>query len=513
MQRRKIILAGAGWLGAMACHRQELEPLDLTQNLTSENSALDLVEVVNASTALVNPAQYLKRLPAPKFKQGHTLPPLSRFGYIIPFEARVELANKWGYALDWGGYATSQNVAKIADPKSEQAKIIALAASQPDRYKLSVVLSRELPTTPETIWLHNERGELIDGKKIWSPEAPAVALKAAAKLRIDPLKQISQRAPIAVVLNGGEYGLGVPASLISAGERDPKVLSAQGNRDWFDYISERKAYQESFITKAVRKIVPDRRMYVYYPADSNPHRGRYGGWNQWCYDYKYMRAISDRPSSSTYFKEFNSGWTGDMDMLTEVLNSIGQQIKFGDPLSYNWVCSGWVRDGKNPVFGEIDRYIGFLKCYYTAGMIGGIAGYFDLPNQGFEATFPADRPPNWLQQMIALARVHARFSYLERYLRQGNLLPGPLKHRWSKDTPAYEFPTADTDVRVLARKDQRKPAWLITAWAAAGETRRAIVTLPQLGRVSLLARPHGSIYTAQLVANKPKFNWIDRQEL
>ena len=298
------------------------------------------------------------------------------------------------------------------------------------------------------------------------------------------------------------------------GDRDPQVLASRGKRDWFDYISERKAYQESFITKAVRQAVPDRRMYVHYPADSNPHKDRYGGWQQWCFDYKYMRAVSDLPSSSTYFQEYNTGWTGNMDILTEVLNSVGQQIKFGDPLSYNWVCSGWMRDNKNPVFGEIDRYLGFLKCYYTAGMIGGIAGYFDLPaNGGFEGTFPADKPPNWLLQMTALARVHAQFSHLEHYLRQGDLLPGPDRHRWSKDTPAYEFPTEDGDVRVLARKDKRKSAWLITAWAAAGSPRKVTVTLPQLGRFQVLARPSGSIYTAEIVNSKPKFNWIDRQAI
>lgn len=515
MQRRKIILAGVGWVGAMACHRQEQEPLDLTQNLSSDESAIDLVEMADVRAAsVVSPAQYLQSLSAPKFKPGHTLPPLTRFGWTLPFEARVELAKRWGYTLEWGNYASPEGVAQaLANPQSVEAKIMALAAAQPDKYQLSVILNRDLPKTPEGIWLHDERGQLLDGKQVWSPEAPVAALQAAAKMRAEPLKQIRKRAPIAVVLNGGEYGLGVPDAIAQSGNRDPKVAAAKGNRDWFDYISQRKAYQESFITKAVRQIVPERRMYVYYPADSNPHRERYNRWKKWCYDYKYMRAISDRPSSSTYFKEFNTGWTGEMDMLTEVLNSVGQQIKFGDPLSYNWVCSGWVRDGNKPVFGEIARYMGFLKCYYTAGMIGGIAGYFDLPNQGFEATFPVDRPPNWLQQMIALARVHARFSHLERYLRQGNLLPGPLKHRWSKDTPAYEFPTADADVRVLARKDRRKPAWLITAWAAAGETRRALVTLPQLGRVSLLARPHGSIYTAQLINNQPKFNWIDRSEV
>jgi hypothetical protein len=508
MQRRQVIFAGIGLMGAIAYSDRNQKSI----GQFFDRSPDDPVKKISANAAeTIDPVQYLKRLAAPKFKPGHTLPPLTRFGWVLPFETRVELADRWGYALEWGGYATPKSVAKaMSDPQSTEAKIMALAAAEPKRYQLAVVLNRNLPQSPKDIWLHNDRGELVAGKKIWSPEAPLAALEAAVKLRSEPLAQIRKKAPIAVILNGGEYGLGVLGSIRRFCEQDPKVMSAKGNRDWFDYLSERKAYQELSIAKAVREIVPDRRMYAYYGSDSNPHQGRYGGWQQWCFDYKKMRSVSDLPSSSTYFKEFNTGWTGNMDILTEVLNSIGQQIKFGDPLSYNWVCSGWMR-GKNPVFGEIDRYMGFLKCYYTAGSIGAIAGYFDYPAKGFAVPFGVNAPPNWLEQMIALARVHGLFSHLEDYLRQGDLLPGPMKHLWSKDTPAYEFPTADPDIRVLARKHHQKATWLIVAWAASGNPRQATVTIPQLGAVSVLARPNASVYTAEIVANKARLSWVDRE--
>lgn len=510
MQRRKVLFTGVGLMGAIACSRQTKSVGTLLTQMPDVSANQIAVKVGKS----IEPAQYLKLLSAPSFKSGHTLPPLAGFGWGLPFEGRVELADRWGYTLAWGSYATAAGVAQaIANPQSVEAKMMALAAAEPKHYFLAVILSRDLPTEIEGAWLHNDRGELIDGKQIWSPEATTAALQAATKLRAAPLAQIRKKAPIAVVLNGGEYGLGVLGAVQSSCERDPKVMAAKGNRDWFDYLSERKAYQESFISKAVRQILPDRQMYVYYPTDSNPHRGRYGGWQRWCYDYKYMRKISDRPSSSTYFKEFNTGWTGNMDILTEVLNSVGQQIKFGDPLSYNWVCSGWVRGDKSPIFGEIDRYIGFLKCYYMAGNIGSIAGYFDSPTGGFEAAFNADRPPNWLLQIVALSRVHALFSHLEDYLRQGDLLPGPMKHLWSKDTPAYEFPVQDPDLRVLVRKHRRQASWSIVAWAASGNSRQASVEIPQLGRVDLTARPTGSVYTAKLVGDRAKLNWVDRREV
>ncbi len=513
MRRRKLIwLAGVGSFATVAYAQQQeqwLARLLLRQPLAPEGAPGGNIAL--SSDRAISPDRYLKQLSPPKFARGHTLPPLTRFGWVVPFAANVEFAERWGYALDWGGYANAEKVATaMADPNSPSSKAVALAAADPARYKLFVVLDRALPTTPDTLWLRDASGKLAQDRQIWSPEAPVEALQAAAKLRADPLAQIRRRAPIAVVLNGGEYALSVLGAIQKDCEADPRVMAARGNRDWFDYLSERKAYQESFIAKAVRQVVPDRQMYVYYPADSNPHRGRYGGWNQWCYDYKYMRSITDRPSSSTYFKEFNTGWTGDMDLLTEVLNSVGQQIKFGDPLSYNWVCSGWMRDGNNPVFGDIGLYTGFLKCYYMAGMLGGIAGYFDYPkNGGFDANFAADSPPNWLLQMVALARVHALFSYLESYLRSGDLLPGSKRHVWSKDTPAYEFPTENPEVRVLVRKHRRQASWAIAAWAANGKSQRVSIDIPELGRVSVGARPIGSVYTVKKSGDRPKLTQFD----
>jgi hypothetical protein len=488
MERRKAILAGAGFIGAIAYGKQNKvgssQFFGQSPNVLLPANAADTVDIV----------QYLRLQPQPKFKRGHTLPPLSRFGWIMPTAAGIELAERWGYALEWDG----------------SSRISSLVASDPKKYRLSVILHREpLPNMPESMWLHNALGELVNGQQIWSPEAPEAALRAIARLRTEHLQKIQAKAPISVILNGGEFGLPIPAVAPSFAQ-DPRVVAAKGSRTWFDYISERKAYQEAMSTQIVREVVPNRSVYAYYGGDSNPHRARYPTWYNYAFDYKYMQTTTDYPSSSAYFKAVNTGWTGKIDILTGVLNSVGQQIKAGDPLSYNWVCSGWVRGPKNqPVFGEIYRYMGFLKCYYTAGMIGGIAGYFDLPKNGFDAPFDFNRPPDWLRQMIVLADVHALFSYFEDYLRSGDLLAGPITHRWSRDTPAYEFPTEDPEVRVLARKHKQKASWLITAWAASGDSRQVSVDIPTLGRISLLARPEGSVYTASVVSGKAQLNWRD----
>jgi hypothetical protein len=46
--------------------------------------------------------QFLQEAPKPKFRPGHTLPPLTRWGWEMPFEVKVELAENWGYALEFG---------------------------------------------------------------------------------------------------------------------------------------------------------------------------------------------------------------------------------------------------------------------------------------------------------------------------------------------------------------------------------------------------------------------------
>ena len=60
----------------------------------------------------------------------------------------------------------------------------------------------------------------------------------------------------------------------------------------------------------------------------------------WCWEYANMRPVSTLPSTQMYYKLFNTGWTGNYRALNLYLNSVAQQIAFGDPLSYNWVNAG-----------------------------------------------------------------------------------------------------------------------------------------------------------------------------
>jgi len=474
--------------------------------------ALLVIGVTGSVTAQTS-LEKLQAAEKPHFRAGHTLPPLTRWGWTLPYEVRVELCENWGYGLEFGGYVGPEEAARLDDPNSLESRLCALTASDPKRYPLFVLTSRALDKPVGDPWCRDAEGNLIDGKEVWSPEAPEAVFEEAAERMAAPLRKIREKAPIAIILNGGEYALSVYGHHGTVWERDPKVMAAKGDRDWFDYISERKTHQEMFITRACKAAVsyppaplPSEggkgrgrggvgagaptyeAMYLYYPTEACAHANRYGGWNTWTWDYKYFRTVSDIPNTSIYYKHFNDGWTGGNDMLTQALNATAQQISFGNPLSYNWMNAGWPRESLGEAaIGDPEHYMGYLKCYYTAGMIGGVAGYFSVPKED---------DPHWLWQMTVLSHCHALFSHLEDFLRNGDLLPGPDKHRWTKDLPAYEFPTGDPDARVVARKHRERKEWLVTAWAAGGEDRKVSVEMPELGKVELQARKCGSVYRA-----------------
>jgi len=432
----------------------------------------------------------------PAFRPGHTLLPLSTWGPELSFEVRKELADHWGYCLQFGRLRPDL-AAKLDDPQSVVSKVCALARSDPKKYPLHVITAPAFTIRtfkdelPAGTWCRDAEGELIDGKKTYSPEAPDATFEMIARHEAEMIRKVLEKAPIAVLTNGGEYGLSTVGHHLKDWQRDPKVLKAKGRTSWFEYISKRKAHQEKIITDAMRKLVPARRLYIYYHTSSSPHRNRYGGWWRWAWDYQYMRPISDMPNSSIYWKHYNSGFTGGNDMLTQALNATARNLTFGQKYSYNWLCAGWRGKGR-PADADPRRYEGYLKCYYTAGQIGGVAGYFAY-----------DDPTNWIWQHMTLGRVHALFSHLEPFVRNSELLGGPNKHVWSKELAAYEFPTGDQTARVLVRKHKDGARWLITAWAADGDARDVTVEIPALGRVTVKALPNAAVYFAQKRGAKP----------
>ncbi len=481
----------------------------------------------------VPPADWLRSLPAPLFREGHGLPPLTRWGWSLDAATRVDVAERWGYCLELVGSGNDGFVDRVQkNPSDPEARLLAMAIKNPRRFPLQVITSRKLPdfarVPPET-WTRTAAGVLVNGQAksldgmvwtpgmqpVFSPLTPDSVWQESGRLQAEPLRQLHRLCPIAVILNGGEYGMPVAGWARKAWEQDPAIVKAKGQATWADYGSQRLARSQRIIAEAIKEAVPDRGLYVYYHFGGVPYRNSYPEWNEWQASFHDAKGICDLPNSVAYYKEYNTGWTWEGergDLLTQMLNARGEEIAAGYPLAYNWLCGGY-KAAEPGQISETKLYAGFLKMLYTAGMVGGNAGYYEYPVthgvRGFDAPFPPDDPPPWIQQMLALSRVHAQFSFLEHYLRDGDLLPGPNKHRWSKDQPAYEFPTGDANARVVARRLRDKPQWLITAWAADGNEREVQVTIPDLGRVTLLARGCATVHKAKVVDGKPVTAYFD----
>ncbi len=463
--------------------------------------------LTTATAARCAPAlEQLQTATPPVFRSGHTLIPLSIWGPELPLATRVELADHWGYCL-YFGRLRPELVKELDDPASITAQVCALARAQPQRYPLQVItapgftLREYQDKLPEACWVHDQEGKLPDGKQVWSTEAPDEAFEMIADAEAAMIQEVLKHAPIALLTNGGEYATSCLGWHKKLWEQDPKIQAARGDRDWWEYLAERKTHQEMIISTRLRALVPDRRLYIYYYTEPPPFRMRWGGWKDWCWDYKHFRTVSDICNTSIYWRPGEDCWVGPYDLLTHATNAVGQQLPYGDTWSYNWMSPGWeVKTAKQPWMSEPARYFGYLKCYYTAGMVGGVAGYFAY-----------DSEDNWIWQLMCLGHVQALFSHLDGFVRNSELLPGPDQHVWSADQPAYELPTgAGREVRVLARKHQRRAEWLLTAWDTTGRRREVAVEAPELGRVTLEARGSGSVYHAKLVAGRPVLTLLDR---
>lgn len=464
-------------------------------------------------TRFVTPAEWLKLQPKPAFRVGHTLPPLTRYGWDIDDALRNEMAESWGYTLEFG-VVTDETVARaISDPNSREAKRVALALSNPKRYRLSVESNRKLPDESEpAVWTRNKDGKFLNAKArsldgnewssgmdtVFSLVSPDSYWRRAGELSSSPLRRLRAICPISIVLNAGEYGLGVSGFAKDVWGQDPEIMKAKGDKPWADFVSERKVHYQTLMSQAEFNAVPDRLLYIYYTAGGGTHRNVFPNWGDWSYLWENFKGISDLPSNEAYFQHFNSGFTGERDILTLCLNAAAREIADGKPLSYNWLSAGWEGDPGHSHAG-IARWMGFLKCYYTAGMIGGNAGYYQfLGRDGLTKPFDPNSPPHWLLQIKALSDVHAQFSHSEDMMRNSDLLPGPNKHCFSKDLPAYEFPSEDKNVRVVIRKHRHQMEWLVTAWASDGDTREIKVSVPILGTFKVSARANGIVYQARL---------------
>lgn len=495
-------------------------------------------------TASATPLDHLRANPKPRFAAGTRLPRLLRFDFGTTFDTNEELARAWGYSLP---VKHDYDIIKDWGFSDDELAFMRLAKTDPTTYKLAVSSisynvyfntprPHLLARLPAGVFLRDAAGKQFtdnDGNPLYwlSPLVPESALRLAGGDANYALQQIAARAPISYIYDRGEWGM----QLINAGvdtnyARDPRVVAAMAKSgdpasyyDWWAYLSRSAASIARRLRGYATAGLPSGIPYIYYTQGFGPERGRWGGFRDASWDFTITRgAFSTYVGNEGYYLGGNSGWTGiwdglgfPYDLLTTSLNAIGGQIALGSPLSYNWLSPGWYQPEPNPYNSVPDLYMGYLKCMYTAGQIGAVAGnfYFDKPLT--EGAPVGAQPSIWVWGWITLAHAHALFSKLQRFLFAGDLLPGPNLHPFqNRETlpphPAYEFPcegeiqyvpqtytpelVAMPTARVLARRLRAGGQFLVTAWANTGNDRDVATTIPELGRVVLRARRAGSVY-------------------
>lgn len=483
-------------------------------------------------TNYYTPAQYLAMQPTPHFALGNHLPRLTVCGWPLPTDLLLRMTTNWDYCFDFN---------TINPAYSSVGKNIRIAAADTNNLPVCLHVTHSLPAywnIGDGMWCLNSAGQIVDSasnvwanvssnysKRVVSPEAPdSEWTNAAAHTAAEIATVISSNVNVAIVLNDGEYGLSVIGNAKKAWINDPRVQAAMATNglSYARYCSVQKARQMGFVSAAIRAAVPNRQIYIWYATGAEQSKyiqpGYPTNWtdaNAWGFASEYMNPKTDLPCFEDYYQGpqyFTNSYTNPFnvtDLLTKHLDAVGYDYAIGNSnLSYSYVCGGYSIIDTNHL-ADIATYMGFLKCLYTAGMSGAVAGYFSYPTgtvasvfgeNGFAGSFPTNIPPHWLLQVIALSRVHALFSYQDSFLNNSILLSGNGVHFMSRDQTSYEFTNslANKNIRTLARQATtgNTNRWLICCWAPFARETNVTVNIAALGAVNLIARPSGAVYLA-----------------
>lgn len=548
-----------------------LYPGTYTVTLAVTFTAKPNATLITTITVLRNPWQatvgttaleLLQNQVAGVFRTGHTLPPLSgMIQHYIPMQ--IEMSDRWGYALNVGILPDcNPNAASASGPPSYNGnhldECLSIALRGNGRYKVVAGAANILPgygrsgqtflsdaaatntTIPESVWLHNAQGTRLPSQTNpgMSPLAPESWVAAQAAPLGTCARRISQVYPLSMVTSGGEYGVDLPGWGMCNFLQDLDLLAAIGfpnqpdpscyqnssyanearNTAIIAYGNTKSAIFERIIRQALANVTWAAGVanYGLYTDSYGQDRGRWNGWPSWMRDFadSVSVGVSSMPNPQIYFNDNNAGWGGidqlgnPADMTWKLLNEVGGGIRFGFKNSYAWMSAGGYAAAGNRI-AEQDRWIGFLKIFFTSGGLGATTGYFDYTTtytqQVVRGAPIGTTLPIWLRQYMDVGRVQALFSYFEDYLRTGDLVAGSYNHTFSVDTTPIPLYCLDIvgepqgngispKSYVLARKLPSQQSWLVTAWSQQGPDRNVTAVLPTAGNVLVNARVSGSVY-------------------
>lgn len=494
---------------------------------------------------IANPTEWgdwLVNRPAPTTKPGTRRYRISTYWYGTNEHEKIKLdfANRWGHYLDigayGGGFGEAIADAQLATPLTSRGRLVKLAMTN-SSYRVGVGLEQKYPTAAEAPSGYT----VVNGTRTndWSPIADEVAMNLAVQNATAKLTQVKAAGiQVGMVYHGGESGLNPQLTDPPAISGDPAVVADKGALSWDDYISRRKSIQCKRFFDAVKVLAPERDVYVFYPCDADMYVGVPDALRLYGFYYEYMQEATELPSSSNYFYEFNADLADPdikrnayLDLATNSMSAISEQIeRYNQPLCYNWIQPlGWyLNDNVNRPRIEKNRIShplkarGYMKFSCITGSIGFIDAYFGVDcSPDFPAVYPVFdnlNPPPWIVSSTIIADEHARFSFFDEYIFDGDMLDGGFKHPW-KNYSAYEFKSRkragfffpeDPDVRIWVRKKRGQAKYLVLALAIRGNDKDVwIRTIDGVSPFKVRARMQGSIYTIDNTGGFPSVTWQD----
>lgn len=529
----------------------------LTSDTVVVRVAANPTVIGSAST----PLDHVLSFNRPAMRAGNTMVPLSMSSCAVSSSVTRELVRNWGFGAQFNEGTNYGEDLVFAEVKNNPGKypLVFSQASFYGIYNNYDGHNAGYPVLPADTYLHDANGQIIleGGNPIVSPIAPDAAFRQIGAYMGKAMRQVEERTgqKTDLVINNGESGLWLTIDRWPWDKwgRDPKVtqaLRAAGldptrEGDWWKFLARNKARQERIIKETAYASLQlgQPRTYSWYGEGFGTERGRWAGWPWYNFlweeyiDGNGRPQVSDYASPEMYYSFHNSGWSGlhgqqgiPYDGLTLLLRNAGGIRTLGQSLILPWVSQGW-DGGDSGGISDDDMFIGAMKAIYTSGAAGAVVGYFTCDGAPFQAMrtngVVGAQVPTQVRGLINTAKVHALFTYLEPFLRNGDLLPGDGNHAfhsWDITTPAMEFDVAgETKVndpwnpdskyhtaRVLARKMRGADRWLVTAWANTGLDRDVRVTIdPRLGQLVLRARKAGSVYIVELVNGRVQQRLVD----
>jgi len=477
----------------------------------------------------------LSQYPLPRYKTGNTL--IKNFNWMDPkfmggtfqpgitnaqaatnaVTIQTELAKNWNYfylvATGQGLFQDAYTAGANANPSFKLSAIILRAQLNGNNPELK----RQDKTALH--YLQNSSGQFLDqngnvtSTKIWRPTAPTSSYSADGQNVLSGFNylfsQLSGSRTVDMVNENGEL---FPHITDAAMAKDPEVVSAK-NASGLDYPSffarkfaenETQSYRDIFM--AHPRLQSGK--FTEYAIDGQP---------VWRFKYSEARKVNSLINGQYYstpdfyprwpdnWRYWQTAWHGWQWIVESRVN----EISVGDKLYSPFVAAGWSATEHENV--RPAQWLGLLKCLSASGAEFYYTGFFSL-----DAPWPDSK--NWIWQAATPSYAQAITSYVEPFLRSGDLMNGDIPDKWESATPnaGYNFYTGRNNTLVVVRKMTGVAKYYITGTIQPlsnfgdGTPKEASVTIQLDGQpLTFQVRRQGSCYVYDRSITPPTFVQLD----